>query len=329
MLKIGVIGTGHLGNIHIKLLKEIAEWEVVGIYDTDWEKSQSIANKFSVKAYEDVNQLLMDVDAIDIVTPTPFHFEYAMQAIEMGKHFFVEKPITQSVEQGRQVLAAATEHKIIGQVGHVERFNPAFLAVQDKIAQPLFIETHRLAQFNPRGTDVSVVLDLMIHDLDILLKMVQSEVVDIQASGVALLSKEADIVNARIRFANACVANVTASRLSTKNMRKMRLFQASEYISIDFLQKKSEIVRLSDEVTSAINAFPMELADGAIKYLTFEVPESPDVNAIKMELSCFADSIANQTPVRVSLGEAVAALDLAYQINEIVEQTIEAQKLVS
>lgn len=314
MVKVGIVGTGHLGKIHLKLLKELEVYEVIGFYDANPEIATFVEREFQVKRYTTFSQLLKEVDAVVITTPTTFHYKFASQAIKNNKHVFIEKPVTHTLREARELLKLEREtHTVKIQVGHVERFNPAFLALKGKNIQPMFIEAHRLAMFNPRGTDVSVVLDLMIHDLDIILKIVQSPVKKIHASGVNIISKSADIANARIEFGNGCVANVTASRLSVKNMRKIRFFQSDAYISLDFLDKKTEIVKLSEKATNDMS-LELKIDDNTTRYLDFEIPELHPVNAIKEELTCFADSIMYNKDTEVTLLDGVSALELAHHI---------------
>lgn len=322
MLKIGVLGAGHLGNIHIKLLQQIDDFELVGFYDPDKERSAQVAEEYGIKAYPFIEALVEEVDAVDIVTPTLSHFDCAVTAIRSGKHIFIEKPLTNTLDEARQLLKLVEEADIKGQVGHVERFNPAFLSLQDRKLAPMFIETHRLAQFNPRGTDVSVVLDLMIHDIDVVLSMVKANVKKVSASGVAVVSSTPDIANARIEFDNGCVANLTASRISMKNMRKTRLFQRDAYISIDFLEKKSQIITLEPNADANDPlAIPVQ-QEGTTGYkkINFEEPTSEPVNAIKMELETFAESILQDTTPRVTIEDGFRALEIAYQILERIEQ---------
>ncbi len=239
IIKIGVLGTGHLGKIHLKLIREITEYELVGFYDPNDANAMQTEREFGVKRYHDMNQLIDSVDAVDIVTNTISHYDCAVAAIKKGKHVFIEKPLANTLDEAKELISMAKDAGVHGMVGHVERFNPAFLAVKPYVFNPMFIEAHRLAQFNPRGTDVPVVLDLMIHDIDIILNLVKSTVKHISSSGVSVISSTPDIANARIEFENGCVANITASRISLKQMRKMRLFQKDGYISIDFLDKKT------------------------------------------------------------------------------------------
>jgi len=313
MLKIGVLGAGHLGKIHINLLKEISAFELVGFYDPDQDKADQIKD---VKYFSSMDKLMEECDVIDIVTPTVNHYECAVKALRNSKHIFIEKPLANTIQEAKDMMGLAEEANVKVQVGHVERFNPAFIAAQGFIKQPLFIETHRLAQFNPRGTDVSVVLDLMIHDIDIVLSTVKSTIKKISTSGVAVVSDTPDIANARIEFDNGCVANLTASRISLKNMRKTRFFQKDAYISVDFLKKSSEIVRLK-EVTGTPDPFAMtiDLGEGkGSKQIYFENPKIQESNAIKEELTSFAESILNDKVPMVSIHDGYEALVVAHQI---------------
>lgn len=319
MIRIGLLGVGHLGKIHLRLLKEIPEFEVVGVYDIDPQRLKEIASEFNVTPYENVEELFDAVDCVDIVTPTLSHFELAKAALRKFKHIFIEKPVTHTVEEAKTLLKLVREAGVKAQVGHVERFNPAFLAVRGMDLRPMFIESHRLAQWNPRGTDVSVVLDLMIHDLDVILSVVKSPVKKISASGVAVVSETPDIANARIEFNNGCVANLTSSRISLKNMRKMRIFQRNAYLSIDFLEKQTEVFNISEEDLGSpdLSKLRFEFQSGdKTKYLTFEKPQVQPVNSIKMELEEFARSIREDGPTSVTLEEATAALETAYLIIE-------------
>ncbi len=315
MLKAGVLGAGHLGKIHLKLLQQSSKYELIGFYDPIKENALKVADEFGYKVFDSIEELINAVDVVDIVTPTLNHFNCAKSAIEKGKHIFIEKPITKTVVEAEEIRDLVKLHKVRGQVGHVERFNPAFTAVKDKIEKPMFIECHRLAEFNPRGTDVPVVLDLMIHDIDIILSVVNSKVKKINASGVSVISETPDIANARIEFENGCVANLTASRISMKNMRKSRFFQKDAYISVDFLDKKSEVVKMKD-VPENPDEFAMILqnAEGVKKQIYFENPTIENNNAILDELESFADAINNGTTPIVSLHQGTEALRVAQQI---------------
>jgi predicted dehydrogenase len=315
MLKAGVLGAGHLGKIHLKLLNQSKKYELVGFYDPIKENALKVEKEFGYKSFDTIDALINAVDVVDIVTPTLSHFECAKEAIEKGKHVFIEKPITNTVEEAEILIQLTEKHNVKGQVGHVERFNPAFTAVKDAIINPMFIETHRLAEFNPRGTDVPVVLDLMIHDIDVILSVVKSKVKSINSSGVSILSDTPDIANARIEFENGCVANLTASRISLKNMRKSRFFQRDAYIAVDFFEKATEVVRMKDAPENP-GDFDMILqnAEGIKKQIYFENPTVESNNAILDELETFADAINNNTTPIVSLQQGTEALRVAYQI---------------
>lgn len=317
MLKAGVLGAGHLGKIHLRLLQQSKNYELVGFYDADEIHAQQIVKEFGYTYFNSVSKLIEAVDIIDIVTPTFAHFETAKQAIEAGKHVFIEKPITNTVEEAETLITLAKKHNVKGQVGHVERFNPAFLAIKNSIVNPMFIETHRLAEFNPRGTDVPVVLDLMIHDIDAILSVVDSDVKKISSSGVSVISETPDIANARIEFENGCVANLTSSRISLKNMRKSRFFQKDAYISVDFFEKKCEVVKMKDAPKNP-GDFDMILqnAEGIKKQIYFDNPTIENNNAILDELDAFADAINNNTTPIVSLEQATDALRIALAVIE-------------
>ena len=317
MLKVGVLGAGHLGKIHLKLLHQSSKYELVGFYDENLENGKKIAEEFGYKQFNTIATLIHAVDIIDIVTPTLSHYKCAKVAIKSGKHVFIEKPISNTVAEAEEIIALAKEYNVKGQVGHVERFNPAFIATKDMIDNPMFIECHRLAEFNPRGTDVPVVLDLMIHDIDAILSVVHSKVKRINASGVSVISETPDIANARIEFENGCVANLTSSRISMKNMRKSRFFQKDAYISVDFLDKVCEVVKMKDAPETP-GDFDMILqnAEGVKKQIYFANPEVAPNNAILDELETFADAINNNTTPIVTLEQGTEALRVAYQIIE-------------
>lgn len=315
MLKVGVLGAGHLGKIHLRLLNQSDKYHLVGFYDADESNAKKVAAEFGYTYYNSIESLIDAVDVVDIVTPTLSHHECAKMAVTKGKHIFIEKPITNTVEEAEEIRALVALHNVKGQVGHVERFNPAYLAVKDEVNSPMFIESHRLAEFNPRGTDVPVVLDLMIHDIDIILNTVKSKIKHISASGVAVISDTPDIANARIEFTNGCVANLTASRISLKKMRKIRFFQKDAYISVDFLTKKCEVVKMKDAPENP-GDFDMVLqnAEGVKKQIYFDNPPIPENNSILDELESFADAINNNTKPEVTLHDGTEALRLANQI---------------
>ena len=323
MLKIGVLGAGHLGKIHLNCIRQIEKYELVGFFDKDEETAKQVETETGIRSFDSLDALIDAVDVVDIVTPTIRHFECASRALQKRKHVFIEKPIVATPDEANALKKLADEARVKVQVGHVERFNPAFIAAEPFINRPLFIEAHRLALFNPRGTDVPVVLDLMVHDLDILLTVVKSPVTHISANGVSIVSPTPDITNARIEFENGTVANLTASRLSMKNMRKTRIFQRDAYISVDFLDKVAEIVRLHDtvDVANPLSA-TITLGDGTEKQITFERPEVHPINAIKTELESFYDAIVHNTTPAVTIDDGINVLKLAYRILDAVDASI-------
>ena len=324
MLKIGVVGAGHLGKIHIRLLLELTDiFEFVGFYDVDSVNSQNVANQFNIKSFDSISELINEVDCLDIVTPTLSHYACAIEALRARKHIFIEKPLSETMEEAKKMVMLTTEAEVVVQVGHVERFNPAFQAALPYLKNPMFIETHRLAQFNPRGTDVPVVLDLMIHDIDIILSVVKSRVKNIAASGVSVVSESHDITNARLEFENGCVANLTASRISLKNMRKSRFFQKDTYISVDFLTKELEVVSIED-IPGEPDPFDIILEIGKEnkrKKILIDKPELAEVNAIKEELIAFHDAIINKKHPIVSVEDGFSAMEVAYGILSKLEKS--------
>lgn len=313
MLKIGIFGAGHLGKFHISNWKEIEGVEIIGFYDPNEETAAEVSEKFGIKHYPDIDALIEEIDAADIVTPTQFHFPICEKLLRKSKHIFVEKPMANDMDEAKNILKLVNEAKVKFQVGHVERFNPAFLALKGRKLNPMFIEVHRLAQFNPRGTEVSVILDLMIHDIDIVLHLVNSGIKNISASGVSVMTDTPDIANVRIEFNNGCVANLTSSRISMKKMRKTRLFQKDAYIGIDFLEKKTEIIKLKVDGDEELFCFNIETPNGT-KTIAVENPEILNENAIKAELTSFRDSILNNTGTVVSEIDGYLAMELAHQI---------------
>ncbi len=313
MLKVGVFGVGHLGKFHLNNWKQIDGVELVGFYDPGDATAEDVATRYGLRRFPDTGSLLDACDIADIVAPTHFHFELCEQAIRKGKHVFVEKPLANSMSEARELVKLVKESNIKLQVGHVERFNPAYLATEALQPAPMFIEVHRLAEFNPRGTEVSVILDLMIHDIDIILSLVKSDVKNISASGVAVITDTPDIASVRIEFNNGCVANLTSSRISMKKMRKMRLFQKDAYIGIDFLNKQTEIIKLKTPGDLDLFEFDIETPGGK-KTIAIANPVIPEVNAIKLELEKFRDAILNNTPPVVSEVDGFRAMDVAHQI---------------
>ena len=318
MLKIGVLGAGHLGKIHLKLIRQIESYQLVGFYDPDQEKCRATEEEFGIPSFPSIEALISAVDVVDIVTPTLSHYDCAEKAIKSSKHIFIEKPLTNTIDEAKALIKLVEEANVQAQVGHVERFNPAFSAAQPHLQQPMFIEAHRLAQFNPRGTDVSVVLDLMIHDIDIVLSVVNSNIKKVSASGVAVISETPDIANARVEFDNGCVANLTASRISLKNMRKSRFFQRDAYVAVDFLEKKVEVVKIKNVEGEpdplAVTVDPGPGKDP--KQIYFESPNVDEANAIKDELSTFAQAIMEHKTPKVTIEDGYKALDLAHRILE-------------
>ena len=317
MLKIGVLGAGHLGKIHLKCIQDIPDYNLVGFYDPDDATAARVEKDFSIRRFNSVNQLIDHVDVVDIVTPTISHFDCASIALRKSRHVFIEKPVVTTPEEAKQLMVFAEEADVKVQVGHVERFNPAFLAAQPFINKPMFIEAHRLAQFNPRGTDVPVILDLMIHDIDIVLSVVKSGIRKVNASGVKVVSDTPDIANARIEFANGSVANLTASRISMKNMRKTRFFQKDAYISVDFLKKEVEVISMKDAPEPGKDPLAMiiDLGDGkGRKQILIQKPHIAELNAIRTELEKFHEAIASNSVPPVTVNDGYDALDVAYQI---------------
>jgi len=315
MLKVGIFGAGHLGKIHIQQWKEVPGVELVGFFDPSDDNAAGAIAQYQVPRYTDLEQLVHSVDIVDIVSTTTTHYEIAKICLLNGKHLFIEKPLAHTLEEAQELVKLVNEANVKCQVGHVERYNPAFLALDGQPLQPMFIEAHRLAQFNPRGTDVAVILDLMIHDIDIVLHLVKSPVRRISASGVAVISETADIANARIEFDNGCVANLTASRISLKKMRKMRLFQRDAYIGIDFLEKKTEVIRMKEPgMQNGMLDFPLDIGDGRKKIISVQMPEVANSNAIRMELSDFAEAVRNDRPTTVTVHDGFQAMDVAHQI---------------
>ncbi len=319
MIKIGIFGAGHLGKFHINNWKEIDSVEIVGFHDSNNETAKEVESKFGIKHYENIDELIDLIDAADIITPTQYHFSICEKLLRKSKHVFVEKPMVNNMEEASQILKLVRESGTKFQVGHVERFNPALLSLKGRSLSPMFIEVHRLAQFNPRGTEVSVILDLMIHDIDIVLHLVKSDVKNISASGVSVMTETPDIANVRIEFHNGCVANLTSSRISMKKMRKMRLFQKDSYIGIDFLEKKTEIIKLKSEEDNDLFSFDIETPNG-IRTIAVENPETTNTNAIKLELTAFRDAILLDTATPVSELDGYMAMDIAHQILHKIKQ---------
>lgn len=320
MLKIAIFGTGHLGKFHLNNWKEIEGVELIGFYDPNERTAKSVSEKYQLTRFSSAEELMALCDAADIVAPTNVHFELCKLAVKMGKHVFVEKPMCNTMDEAHELVKLIKEANIKFQVGHVERFNPAFLAIKDIPLNPMFIEVHRLSQFNPRGTEVSVILDLMIHDIDIILSLVKSDVKNVYANGVSVMTDTPDIANVRIEFDNGCVANLTSSRISMKKMRKIRLFQRDAYIGIDFLEKKAEIIKMKTQDENNAFDFDIETKEG-VKTISITNPAVKDVNAIKLELEMFRDAILENKPVPVSEFDGLRAMDTAHQILQKIQRT--------
>jgi predicted dehydrogenase len=320
MLKVGVFGVGHLGKFHLNNWKEIEGTKLVGFFDPHNETAKEVSEQYGLKRFTDAEKLIDACDIIDVITPTDRHFEVCMQAVRKGKHVFVEKPMAATVKEGRDLVKMVREANVKLQVGHIERFNPAYLSIKKMALQPMFIEVHRLAQFNPRGTEVSVIMDLMIHDIDIILSIVKSDVKNIYASGVSVITDTPDIANVRIEFNNGCVANLTSSRISMKKMRKMRLFQKDAYIGVDFLEKKTEIIKLKQPEDTHVFSFDIETRQGK-KTIAIATPSIEPSNAMKDELTSFVNAIRNQQPVQVSEIDGLMAMEVGHRIMEKINLT--------
>ncbi len=323
-LNVGVIGVGHLGKLHTKMFKSIENCELAGVYDTNPETSKSVAEEFQTKSFDSLDDLLAVTQAVSIAATTSAHYQLAKKAFASDNHVFIEKPITATIDEAEDLVRISNEKKLNLQVGHIERFNPGLLALEHYITDPKFIQSDRLAQFNPRGTDVAVVLDLMIHDIDIILSFIKSPVKNIEANGVEVVSDHIDIANARIQFENGAVANVTASRISQKKMRKMRIFQKDNYLSLDFVTGVSEVYRLLP-VDAPVNSGSISFGEIGIgdkkKRLVYEQPEIKEINALQYELQLFVNSVLNQTKPVVSGEDGLRALQVAEEIIKKIEES--------
>lgn len=319
-IKTGVIGTGHLGRFHALNYARMPETELVGVYDIDQEKSAAVAAESQCASFKSMTELLSAVDAVSIAVPTDRHLAACREALNRGVHCLVEKPIAKDLEEADAMIALAKQKSLHLQVGQIERFNPAVRALEHFGLQPQFIESHRLAQFNPRGTEVSVVLDLMIHDIDMILHLVKSPVAAVDASGVAVVSNTVDIANVRLKFLNGTVANLTASRISQKQMRKMRLFQKDTYVTIDFLQKSAEVYRLQESGKRA-DMILGEIGVGENrKSIAYFRPEAPETLGLEVELDLFLRAIRGEQVPAVTGEEGRAALDVALQVLKQMEE---------
>ena len=314
MIKVGVIGAGHLGKIHLNILSN-SVFELIGFHDTDIAYSEKLSKEKGYLFFADLNSLIEKIDAAVIVSPTTTHFEIAKKCINKGVHVFVEKPLTTNSNQAKIIDSLSKKKGIIGQVGFVERYNQAFVSCKKFIKKPKFIESHRLSDFNPRGTDVSVIMDLMIHDIDIILNVNKSKIKKIYASGVSIISSTPDIANARIEFDDGCIANLTSSRISLKKMRKTRIFQEDAYISINFLEKEFQVVKIRNrDRNDEDNSLIIKNNLGEEKVIFFENPEVQSMNSIEAELNDFYNSIKSKSDSKVTLSEGLKALEVAEEI---------------
>ena len=314
MIKVGVIGAGHLGKIHLNILNN-SDFELIGFHDTDVFNSEKLSQEKGYSFFKELHLLIEKIDAAVIVSPTTTHFEIAKECINKGKHIFVEKPLTKDSNEAVLIETMAKKKGIIGQVGFVERYNEAFISCREFIKNPKFIESHRLSDFNPRGTDVSVIMDLMIHDIDIILSINKSNVKKIDASGVSIISSTPDIANARIEFEDGCIANLTSSRISLKKMRKTRIFQEDAYISINFLEKEFQVVKIRDKhKAEAESSLIVKNNLGEEKVIFFENPKVQSINSIEAELNDFYESIKFKSDSKVSLNDGIKALEVAEEI---------------
>jgi len=321
MLKVGVFGVGHLGKFHLNNWKEIDDIKLAGFYDPSDTNANEVKKEFGLKRFKNPDELIEACDIVDIVAPTTAHFQLCKKAILKSKHVFVEKPMANTMDEAKEIVKLAKEANIKFQVGHVERFNPALLAAKEHELSPMFIEVHRLSQFNPRGTDVSVILDLMIHDIDIILSLVKSSVKNVFANGVNVLSDTPDIANVRIEFDNGCVANLTSSRISMKKMRKMRLFQKDSYVGIDFLDKKTEIIKYKSPEDTNVFTFDIDTNNGK-KTIAIASPVIKETNAIKMELQSFVKAIVNNKPTVVTEIDGYRAMEVAHLILDKISSSL-------
>ena len=316
MLRAGVIGVGRLGSAHAGCYAKIPEVELAGIFDSDKALREQVAGRHGCEAYPSLDSLLGEIDIASVAVPTISHFEVAERCLNKGVDVLIEKPLTTTLSEAEQLLRLSQKRGLKLQVGHIERFNPAFLAAKEHIEKPMFIETHRLAQFNPRGTDVDVVLDLMIHDLDLISHVVGQPMTDLRASGVEVITESDDIANVRLNFAGGCVANLTASRISAKSMRKMRLFQRDAYISIDFLNRKSELYKLisigegDSKVAEETIVGKIPVADSG-KTILYSKLRIEETDMLLAEVSSFVRAVKEDTTPEVPPEEGLEALRLA------------------
>lgn len=322
-IHIGIVGFGHLGRMHLNNIKELArerkDIKSIFVFDIDSKKYDSLQKNTEVRICHSFEELIRNVNAALVVTPTVTHYDIARELITNKISTFIEKPVCDTIEKARELSTIAAETKSLVQVGHIERFNPALLSVEAFLETPMFIESHRLSMFNPRSTDISVVEDLMIHDLDIILSIVKSKVRSIDANGVPIITNKVDIANARIKFENGCVANITSSRISQKKMRKMRIFQYNAYITVDFEKNTSEVFILDENTANTTNVLYSLVKNNVRMYVKHIKPYVPELNAMKFEQNKFLDSIVrNETPI-VSLDDGIRALEVAQMVLKQIE----------
>jgi predicted dehydrogenase len=318
MIRYGVLGVGHLGRFHAIQSQQINSCQLTALFDLNTDRLNEVAAELSVKAANSLDDFFNSVDALSLVTITSSHYKLAKEAISRGKHVLIEKPITETVEEANELIELAKKHQVKVQVGHIERFNSATRALRDIDLKPMFIESHRLASFNIRGTDVAVILDLMIHDIDLISTLVKSEVKHISANGMAVISDTEDIANCRIEFENACVANITASRISASRMRKMRLFQKNAYLSLDFDLGTSDVYYIGSSSEQFEGDLPIELgaltggkSNASIRYQKYE---KEDINPLREEILSFVNAIETNTEPVVSAEDGRKALKIAIEI---------------
>tara|TARA_Y100000590_G_scaffold404164_1_gene491446 strand:- start:398 stop:1387 length:990 start_codon:yes stop_codon:yes gene_type:complete len=326
LIKIGVIGVGHLGKHHVEHFHTIKEANLVGVYDIDKSQSEKISNLYGIQSFDNIDSLLNEVDAVSIVTPTPEHKSVAIKCIEKRKHVFIEKPITSTVSEADELINLARKHNTIIQVGHIERLNPALLPLKQYDINPRFIEIQRLAPYMERGSDVPVVLDLMIHDIDLVLTFVSSAIKDIKANGVSIMTNSVDIANARISFENGTVANLTSSRVAKDRVRKMKIFQQDLYITVDLLMSLTEVYRAVDQKNNNIKAImsaPLQ-SKGENRQILYEKPTIIQKDALRMELKNFVGATKKIEKPIVDGEAGKRALDLAIKIQNKILQGFKA-----
>ncbi len=328
-MKIGVIGIGHLGQHHARIFSELDDSELIGVYDIDFQRAETIAQQNHCKNFHTVKDLLKKVDAVSIATPTTTHFNYCKESLNTGKHIFVEKPICSNLEDAKELVSIAENNNLKIQVGHIERFNPAIMALSKILLNPIFIEANRIAPFTPRGSDVPVVLDLMIHDIDVILSLMRSRVKNIKAVGIPILTNDIDIANAKIEFENGALANITASRISLKRERKIRFFQKNMYISLDYQKKDVQVVKKSVEIEQVMKEIMSGKRQPDISELyNRQKLEIIEKEPLKSELENFVDAIQNNKRPIVNGQDGYEALRVAFLIMKDIEKNRKESKLI-